>query len=39
MRSAIQVSNHIGFMKDNSYKSINYIDVFYLATLGGAEGK
>ncbi|XP_057318385.1 guanine deaminase [Microplitis mediator] len=37
MRSALQVSNHIGFMKDKSYKSINYVDVFYLATLGGAE--
>ena len=38
MRAALQVSAHISFIQSN-YKSLTYRDVFYLATLGGAEGK
>ncbi|XP_053971668.1 guanine deaminase isoform X1 [Hylaeus volcanicus] len=36
MRSALQVSNHLSFIKDN-YEALNYKDVFYMATLGGAK--
>ncbi|KOC67513.1 Guanine deaminase [Habropoda laboriosa] len=35
MRSALEVSSHLSIIKDN-YKALNYKDVFYLATLGGA---
>lgn len=38
MRSALEVSNHIGFIQGDSYKPIDFVDAFYLATLGGAEG-
>jgi len=38
MRAALQVSIHLSFSKLN-YKPLNYKDVFYMATLGGAEGK
>ncbi|CAD6244285.1 GSCOCG00013324001-RA-CDS [Cotesia congregata] len=37
MRSALEVSNHIGFIQGDSYKPIDFVDAFYLATLGGAE--
>ncbi|XP_058810850.1 guanine deaminase [Phymastichus coffea] len=36
MRAALQVSVHLSFVKSN-YKPLTYRDVFYLATLGGAE--
>ncbi|XP_011300609.1 probable guanine deaminase isoform X1 [Fopius arisanus] len=36
MRSALQVSTHLAFFK-KGYEPLNYIDVFYLATLGGAK--
>ncbi|XP_024947674.1 guanine deaminase isoform X9 [Cephus cinctus] len=35
MRSALQVSNHIA-IQTPGYEPLNYKDVFYLATLGGA---
>nr|XP_033334241.1 guanine deaminase [Megalopta genalis]XP_033334242.1 guanine deaminase [Megalopta genalis] len=35
MRSALQVSTHLSFVKTD-YKALNFKDVFYLATLGGA---
>ncbi|XP_076641594.1 guanine deaminase isoform X2 [Halictus rubicundus] len=35
MRSALQVSTHLSFFKNN-YKTLNFKDVFHLATLGGA---
>lgn len=38
MRSAIQVSTHIAFSKE-AYEPMNYVDVFHLATLGGAKGR
>lgn len=38
MRAALQVSIHISLEKPG-YNPLNYKDVFYLATLGGAEGK
>lgn len=38
MKAALDVSVHISFQKEN-YTPLNYEDVFYLATLGGAEGK
>lgn len=37
MRQALQVSCHLSLTKDN-YEPINYKDVLYLATLGGATG-
>ncbi|XP_011693824.1 PREDICTED: guanine deaminase-like isoform X2 [Wasmannia auropunctata] len=40
MRSALQVSNSIFFMKKKEkekYTPLNYKQVFYMATLGGAE--
>lgn len=37
MRSAIATSIHISMGKDN-YSPLTYEDVFYLATLGGANG-
>lgn len=36
MRAALQVSMHVSFSKKN-YKPLNYQEVFYLATLGGAK--
>ncbi|KAF7284512.1 hypothetical protein GWI33_022099 [Rhynchophorus ferrugineus] len=36
MKSALDVSIHISFNRDN-YEPLTYKDVFYLATLGGAE--
>lgn len=36
MKSALDVSVHLSFGKED-YKPLNYFDVFYLATLGGAE--
>ncbi|KAJ8678767.1 hypothetical protein QAD02_014554 [Eretmocerus hayati] len=36
MKAALQVSVHLSFSKVN-YKPLDYKDVFYLATLGGAE--
>lgn len=36
MRSALQVSTHLAMLKDD-YKPLNYKDVFYMATLGGAK--
>ncbi|XP_063908467.1 guanine deaminase [Zophobas morio] len=36
MKSAISASTHLSFTKEN-YKPLNYEDVFYLATLGGAK--
>ncbi|XP_014213225.1 guanine deaminase [Copidosoma floridanum] len=36
MRSALQASIHLSFIK-SGYKPLDYKDVFYLATLGGAE--
>jgi len=36
MKSAIAVSTHLSFSKEN-YTPLNYADVFYLATLGGAR--
>lgn len=41
MRSAIDTSVAISFRKnkqDEEYDPLNCYDVFYLATLGGAEG-
>lgn len=35
MRSALQVSNHLSFIKED-YETLNYKDVFHMATLGGA---
>ncbi|XP_076292507.1 guanine deaminase isoform X2 [Lasioglossum baleicum] len=35
MRSALQVSTHLSFMKTD-YEALNFKDVFHLATLGGA---
>lgn len=35
MRSALQVSTNLAMFK-NDYESLNYKDVFYMATLGGA---
>lgn len=37
MKSALQVSSHLSLIKDN-YKALDYKDVFYMATLGGAAG-
>ncbi|XP_034934134.1 guanine deaminase [Chelonus insularis] len=37
MRAALEVSAHLEMIKSNSYKSIDYIHAFYLATLGGAK--
>lgn len=37
MRSAIDTSVHISFAKKD-YKPLDVYDVFYLATLGGAQG-
>ncbi|RZC33337.1 guanine deaminase, partial [Asbolus verrucosus] len=36
MKSAISASTHLSFTKEN-YTPLNYVDVFYLATLGGAK--
>lgn len=36
MKAALDVSVHISFQKEN-YTPLNFEDVFYLATLGGAE--
>ncbi|XP_063980870.1 uncharacterized protein Dhpd [Diachasmimorpha longicaudata] len=36
MRSAIQVSTHLSFDKEE-YEPLNYVDVFHMATLGGAK--
>ncbi|KAH1008031.1 hypothetical protein HUJ04_005184 [Dendroctonus ponderosae] len=36
MRSALTTSVHLSFSEEN-YKPLTYTDVFYLATLGGAE--
>ncbi|XP_015126964.1 guanine deaminase isoform X2 [Diachasma alloeum] len=36
MRSAIQVSIHLSFSKEE-YEPLNYVDVLHLATLGGAR--
>ncbi|VEN37697.1 unnamed protein product [Callosobruchus maculatus] len=36
MRSALATSINLSFSQKN-YKPLNYMDVFYLATLGGAE--
>lgn len=38
MRDALTTSVNLSFNKDN-YKPLDYVDVFYLATLGGAKGK
>lgn len=38
MRSAIQTSIHISYNEEN-YNPLNYSEVFYLATLGGAKGE
>lgn len=38
MRAAIQTSIHLSYSKDD-YEPLNCYDVFYLATLGGANGK
>ncbi|CAK9804199.1 Guanine deaminase [Anthophora quadrimaculata] len=35
MRSALDVSSHLSMIKDN-YEALNFKDVFYMATLGGA---
>ncbi|XP_017879337.1 guanine deaminase-like isoform X2 [Ceratina calcarata] len=35
IRSTLQLSNHLSFIKDN-YESLSYKDVFHMATLGGA---
>ncbi|XP_076236358.1 guanine deaminase isoform X2 [Calliopsis andreniformis] len=35
MRSALQVSSHLSFLKEN-YQALNYKDVFHMATLGSA---
>lgn len=39
MRAALDVSTHIAFSRDDGYQPLDYHNVFYLATLGGAEGK
>ncbi|KAG7206141.1 hypothetical protein KM043_003533 [Ampulex compressa] len=36
MRSALQVSVHLSFSNEN-YRPLDYKDVFYMATLGGAK--
>lgn len=38
MRAALTTSIHISFKEEN-YTILDYRDVFYMATLGGAEGK
>lgn len=37
MRHSISTSINLSFTEEN-YKPLNYSEVFYLATLGGAEG-
>lgn len=37
MKSALDASIHLSFAND-SYEPLKYDEVFYLATLGGAEG-
>lgn len=37
MKAALDTSIHLSYMKDK-YIPLNYQEVFYLATLGGAEG-
>ena len=37
MRNAISVSNHVAFGNDGA-KSLDFKDVFYMATLAGAKG-
>ncbi|KAK2589021.1 hypothetical protein KPH14_001864 [Odynerus spinipes] len=36
MRSALQVSNHLAMLAKTNHKALDYKDVFYMATLGGA---
>jgi len=38
MRFAMTVSNILSFSKSESYKPLNFRHVFFLATLGGAQG-
>ena len=39
IRNALSVSIHVSFGKGDDYKPLTYQEAFYLATLGGAEGK
>lgn len=39
MRFAITVSNILSLSKSEDYKPLNFKDVFFMSTLGGAQGK